>query len=245
MSQYVSSAGQITDFRLLLGALGAARGSAPRHSPCANVGSARPWRFHPTRALSVLPEPIEAVGAQLGISHRVHDVAVAQEVLQRAGVDAVVGELEAAGMPEHVRMNREGQFGQFPSPANHFEEPGPSYRPTTFGVEDEAALQVLPSQLAQRPDFLLGEWVRAIDTVFGPPHMDAAAIKLDHIPGQLAEFAGAQPMAVGDQDSRRVAVAVPGSGILETVHLLRGQIFPLPQIDVARPTQRNCPIYDG
>jgi hypothetical protein len=45
---------------------------------------------------SILPEPIEAVGAQLGISHRVHDVAVAQEVLQRAGVDAVVGELEAA-----------------------------------------------------------------------------------------------------------------------------------------------------
>src|SRR5262245_66663513 len=99
MSQYVSSAGQITDFRLLLGALGAARGSAPRHSPCANVGSARPWRFHPTRALSVLPEPIEAVGAQLAISHRVHDVAVAEVVLQRAGVDAVVGELEAAGMP--------------------------------------------------------------------------------------------------------------------------------------------------
>src|SRR5262249_6570150 len=47
-------------------------------------------------------------------------------------------------------------------------------------------------------------------------------------------------LAVGDQDSRRVAVAVPGmlaGSILETVHLLRGQIFPLPQIDVARPTR--------
>jgi hypothetical protein len=32
--------------------------------------------------------------------------------------------------------------------------------------------------------------VRAIDTVLGPPHMDAAAIKLDHVPGQFAEFAG-------------------------------------------------------
>jgi len=55
-------------------------------------------------------------------------------------------------------------------------------------------------------------------------------------------------MAVGDQDSRRVAVAVPGmlaGGILETVHLLRGQIFALPQIGVARPPRRNCPIYDG
>src|SRR5262249_41228565 len=52
-------------------------------------------------------------------------------------------------------------------------------------------VQVLSSQLAQGPDFLAGEWVRAIDTVFCPPHMDAAAIKLDHIPGQFAEFAGA------------------------------------------------------
>src|SRR5262249_28383379 len=199
-------------------------------------------------ALSVLAEPIEAVGAQLGIPHRVHDVAVAQEVLQRAGVDAVVGELEAAGVAQHVRMSRERKSGQFSSPADHFEEPGPRHWAAAFGVEDEAALQVLASQLAQGPDFLTGEWVRAIDAVLGPPHMDAAAIKLDHVPGQFAEFAGAEPMAVGDQDSRRVAVAVPGmlaGSILETVHLLRGQILPLPQIGVARPARRNCPIYDG
>jgi hypothetical protein len=47
--------------------------------------------FRPICARSVLPEPIEAVGAQLGISHRVHDVAMSQEVLQRAGIDPVIG----------------------------------------------------------------------------------------------------------------------------------------------------------
>src|SRR5262249_32410240 len=95
---------------------------------------------------SILPKPIEAVGAKRGISHRMHDVAVAQEVLQRAGVDAIVGELEAAAMAQHVRMNWEGQFGQLPNPADHFQEPGPRHRPAAFGIEDEAALQVLPSQ---------------------------------------------------------------------------------------------------
>ena len=40
---------------------------------------------------SILPEPIEAVGAQFGISHRVRDVAVAEVVLKRAGIDAVIG----------------------------------------------------------------------------------------------------------------------------------------------------------
>src|SRR5262249_16754832 len=34
-------------------------------------------------------------------------------------------------------------------------------------------------------------------------------------------------------------------GILETVHLLWGQIFPLPKIGVSWPARRNCPIYDG
>src|SRR5215469_17465000 len=133
-------------------------------------------------------------------------------------------------MAQHVRMNWKGKFGQLPSPADHFEEPGPRDRPAAFGVEHVAALQVLPPRLAQGPDFLAGEWVRAIDTVLGPPHMDAAAIKLDHIPGQFTKLAGAKTVAVGDQDCGRVAVAVPGmpaGGILETVDLLRGQIFPL------------------
>src|SRR5438876_5842725 len=116
------------------GRSGTARGSAPRHSPSANVGGASIVR--PTCAPSILPEPIEAVGAQLGISHRMHDVAVAQEVLQRAGIDAVVGELEPAGVAQHVRMNREGKFGQFSSPADHFEEPGPRHPAAALGIED-------------------------------------------------------------------------------------------------------------
>src|SRR5262249_1918056 len=62
-------------------------------------------------------------------------------------------------MTQHVRMNGEREFGQFPSPADHFQEPGPGHRPTSFGVENVAALQVLASELAQCPDFLAGERV--------------------------------------------------------------------------------------
>jgi hypothetical protein len=71
--------------------------------------------------------------------------AVAEEVLQRAGIDAVVGGLEAAGMVQHVRMNEEMKFAQFSGPADHFEEPGPGHWPAAFGIEHVAALQVLPS----------------------------------------------------------------------------------------------------
>src|SRR5262249_5495822 len=39
---------------------------------------------------SILPETIEGVGAKLRISPRMHDVAVAEVVRERAGIDTVV-----------------------------------------------------------------------------------------------------------------------------------------------------------
>jgi hypothetical protein len=78
-------------------------------------------------------------------------------------------------MAQHVRMSRERKSAQFSSAADHFEEPGPRHRAAAFGVEDEAALQVLPPQLAQGPDFLAGEWVRAVARCIVTPRSTAEA----------------------------------------------------------------------
>jgi hypothetical protein len=89
------------------------------------IFSPRPgWAEPPGRGPPLSPSrTIEAVRAQLGISHRVHNIPVAHEVLQRPRVDAVVGKLEAAGMAQHVRMHGQRQLGQLAGPANHFQEP--------------------------------------------------------------------------------------------------------------------------
>src|SRR5262249_17682387 len=63
------------------------RGASEAHASCEVLGR------------SILPETIEAVGAQLGISHRVRDVAVAEVVLERAGVDAITARLEYLLVP--------------------------------------------------------------------------------------------------------------------------------------------------
>ena len=58
-----------------------------------------------------------AKAAQLRISHRVHDVAVAEVVLQRASVDAIVGELEAAAgcvQTAHFRNGLLSVLGEIP-----------------------------------------------------------------------------------------------------------------------------------
>jgi hypothetical protein len=56
------------------------------------------------------PEVSESVARQLGIANCVLDVPVAEIGLQRAGVVAIIGQLEAAGVPQHVRMDRKGHL---------------------------------------------------------------------------------------------------------------------------------------
>ena len=52
-------------------------------------------------------ESPEAVGCQFGVPGGVLDVAMAQKMLDRARILAVVGELIASRMAQHVRVDRE------------------------------------------------------------------------------------------------------------------------------------------
>jgi hypothetical protein len=62
------------------------------------------------------PEVLEPIRIQLGVAHRVLDVAVAQISLQRPRIVALVGQDEVAGVPEHMRMNLEAQrFNRMPN----------------------------------------------------------------------------------------------------------------------------------
>ena len=58
----------------------------------------------------ILPEVFEAVRRQGRVAHRGHDRSVAEIGLDGASVMAVVGELEAAGMPQHVGMHEKREF---------------------------------------------------------------------------------------------------------------------------------------
>src|SRR5262245_29237936 len=64
--------------------------------------------------LSIPPKVLEAVGRHFGVPDGVLDVLVAKVVLQGPRVVAIVGELEPAGMAEHVRVDREWYLGGLP-----------------------------------------------------------------------------------------------------------------------------------
>jgi hypothetical protein len=67
------------------------------------------------QASSLLPKPLEPIGRQLGIEHCVLYVAVAQVVLNGAGIVTIIGKLEPTGMAQHMGMDREGEGGELAS----------------------------------------------------------------------------------------------------------------------------------
>src|SRR5499427_9135983 len=67
----------------------------------------------------ILPEVFEAVRRQGRVANRGHDRSVAEIGLDGASVAAIVGELEPAGMPQHVGMHEEGEFRSHACPGNH------------------------------------------------------------------------------------------------------------------------------
>jgi hypothetical protein len=62
--------------------------------------------------ISLPPEPLKARGIGGGVANRVLNVAVSEIVLNEPGVRTLIGEGIAAGVAQHVGMNRYGQPGQ-------------------------------------------------------------------------------------------------------------------------------------
>jgi len=67
-------------------------------------------------ALALSPEILEPVGRHFRISRGVHDALVTEIMLKRPGIVSIVGELVAAGVPEHVRMDAEWHLGSLTEP---------------------------------------------------------------------------------------------------------------------------------
>src|SRR5262249_6432949 len=79
------------------------------------------------------PKVLEPVGRYVGVPDRVLNVFVPEVVLQGPRVVAIVGELEPAGMAEHVGMDREWHLGGLPEALDEAVEAGGAARPAAPG----------------------------------------------------------------------------------------------------------------
>ena len=66
----------------------------------------------------ILPEMFEPIGRQRGVAHRGHNAAVAKVVLDSTGILAIISQLVAAAMAQHVAMNEKAEPGRLARPRN-------------------------------------------------------------------------------------------------------------------------------
>src|SRR5215469_17712884 len=84
---------------------------------------------------SLTPKVLKSRRRELGIAHRVLDVAVTEISLQRTGVVSPVGQCVAASMPQHVGVRLKAKLGLDPDPLHHPGKAGSGERRPTLRGE--------------------------------------------------------------------------------------------------------------
>src|SRR4051812_12503907 len=92
---------------------------------------------------SIVPEFFKTSRRQLGVAHRMLDVAMAEIGLDGARVLTSIGEREAARVPEHVRMHFEFEPGSCRRACNHPGKAGRRERRGSLADKDERPTHAL------------------------------------------------------------------------------------------------------
>ena len=100
--------------------------------------------------------------------------------LQATGIDALVRKCEAAGMPKHVRMDRELEPGGNAQAGDQLAKPAGAEGCSPFRGEHEGAGGFLIAlEAAQSPQFTAAEGVDGWAAALGPVHVEAAVGEVD------------------------------------------------------------------
>ncbi len=84
----------------------------------------------------IAPEVVKSVGRELGVPDRVLNILVSQVVLDGSCIMTIIGKLEPASMPQHVRMNRKPDTRPFTGPSDDLTHSRGGQRTPAFGHED-------------------------------------------------------------------------------------------------------------
>src|SRR5262249_33328927 len=117
---------------------------------------------------SAPPKVLEPVGRHFGISDRVLDVLVPEVMLQSPRVVPIVGELEPAGMAQHVRVDREWHLFSLADALDEAVEANRADWSAALGNEYVGVFGVVAAQLTQRSHLVTADRMHA-----GNPRLDA------------------------------------------------------------------------
>jgi hypothetical protein len=201
-----------------------------------NLRPPRPDEVRSQGALICFP-PLESIRSHRGVTYRGLDVAVPEVGLQASGVPALVGELVAAGVAQHVRVYAERHVRSLTQSGHHLAKPRRRHGPATLRAKHMWSWWVLALEPTQGAKLAVAKVMGRGIAVFGPANTDRFPGKVDLIPLQIAKLAGPEAMPERHQNGRGVPVAP--TGLLagdrhQALDLALGQVF-------SRPL--NCPTF--
>src|SRR5215210_2982630 len=155
------------------------------------------------------PEPLESAAGHACVMDRVLGVAMAQVVLDEAQIVALVGQIEAARVAQHMRMDR-AEPRPLGCRADKVVHRLARKRLAAFGDEQpwepirpRAEIALDGAQLGA------GDWLLDRQAILQPLHPQPRLIEIDLVAAKANRFADAQPVAIHHQDEQVVAHAVP------------------------------------
>src|SRR5262249_47785035 len=151
-------------------------------------------------------------------------IAMAEIVRQRPSILALIGELIARRMPQHVRMNWKWKPRSLASTLD--QEPRRCNRSASFGDEH---IRTVALQWPQCSQFRSMQRVNALDPAFSSIHMKATIPQINLSPSQGAEFSGSKSMPICQEDRRCIPSAIPSTVACcldQPINLFLGQILP-------------------
>ena len=76
------------------------------------------------------------MGCELCVAHRVLNIAVTEIMLNRTGINALIGKVKPTGMSQHMGMDRERQRRFFSSPKKNMADGAIAERTASFRHKD-------------------------------------------------------------------------------------------------------------
>src|SRR5262249_39357736 len=121
------------------------------------------------------PKTLEPRRRQLGVAHRVLDRLVAQIALDRARIDALIGQLVTTSMAQHVRVDFHVEARSLSRALHHRLKTPRRKRCPTLAHKDEVRSCRLPFQPAQGAQLTPGQGVRCRGALFDSADVQDAA----------------------------------------------------------------------
>jgi len=154
-------------------------------------------------------EAFEPDGRQLGVSHRVLDRPMTEIILDASRIVAVIGKFVAAGVPQHVDVDREAELGPL---ANGLDLPiervRRERRAALAGEHKRGVRPLVGAEFAQCPQFIAADRMGCRLAILDAPDVQRGGLEIDLRPFQVASLDSTQTMPVNDEDERAIAVRV-------------------------------------